>query len=242
MHRAGIYAIVHVLSGQRYVGQTNSFERRWEQHREALIAGNHHNPRLQALWRADSELAFEFVEVEVAPAYLQPIQLQKWLQKKEHELIRTYKAKGQAFNIVDAELVETRAAQEAALAPPVSASSRIHEELRVIKSQVAAAEAAVRTSAKVLTDAQAQLLAAEVSRNRSVGFFRALFGRTDRPVDLENDRQVTHVKGTVAMAARELTMRDTELQALLERRKDLHNSYSGNVRRAAVRRRAWSMF
>ena len=127
MHRAGIYAIVHILSGHRYVGQTNSFERRWAQHREALIAGNHHNPRLQTLWHADSELAFEFVEIEVAPAYLQPVQLQKWLLKKEHELIRTYKARGQAFNIVDAELVETRAALEAARKPLVSASSQIHE-------------------------------------------------------------------------------------------------------------------
>ena len=242
MHRAGIYAIVHVLSGQRYVGQTNSFERRWAQHREALIAGSHHNPRLQALWRVDSELAFEFVEVEVAPAHLQPIQLQKWLLKKEHEFIRTYKAKGQAFNIVDAELVETRAARQAAMAPQVSASSQIHEELKVIKSQVAAMEVKIRTGAKALADAQAQLLAAEVRRNRSVGFFRTFFGRTDRPADLENDRQVAHAKGTVAMAARDLAMRDAELKALLERRRDLHNSYPGNVRRAAVRRRAWSMF
>ena len=242
MHRAGIYAIVHVLSGRRYFGQTKSFERRWEQHREALIAGVHHNPRLQAVWNSDGELAIEFVELEVAPAYLQPVQLQKWLREKEHELIRTYKAKGLAFNIVDAELVETRAAVQAASTPRVSASGLIHKELQTLKSQVSAAEATVRIKTKVLTDAKSQLLVAKALQSQSVGFLRAHFGRTDRPEDLENARQVEIAKATVAQAAEDFAKSSGELETLLARRKALHNAYPGNVRRATVRRRAWGMF
>ena len=36
--------------------------------------------------------------------------------------------------------------------------------------------------------------------------------------------------------------RSAELEALLARRRDLHNSYPGIVRRAEIRRRAWAMF
>lgn len=242
MNRAGIYAIVHVLSGHRYVGQTNSFERRWAQHREALIAGNHHNPRLQTMWQADSELAFEFVEMKVAPAHLQPMQLQKWLLKMEHELIRTYKARGQAFNIIDAELVETGAALEAAKTPHASASTLIHEALQVIKSQVAIAELAVKTKSKGLADAQALLLSLEASRTQSIGLFRAFFGRTDRSEDFGIAKQIEDAKGAVAVAVKDLAAKDADLLALLDRRKNLYNSYPGNVRRSAVRRRTWSMF
>lgn len=242
VHRAGVYAIVHVLSGRRYCGQTNSFERRWKQHRAALIAGLHHNPRLQAMWDTDGDLAFEFVELEVAPVYLQPVQLQKWLLQREHELIRTYKAKGLAFNIVQAELVETRAAVQAVSAPSGSASGHIHKELQEVKSQVSAVEALVRTKTKIFNDAESQLFAAKSRQPQLIGFLRALFGRTDRLEDLENTLQVTTAMAAVARAADELAKCNCKLQVLLARRRDLHNSYPGNVRREAVRRRAWSMF
>ena len=242
MHRAGIYAIVHVLSGRRYLGQTNSFERRWEQHREALLGGVHHNPRLQAVWKSDGELAFEFLELEVAPAYLQPVQLQKWLKAREHELIRTYKARGLAFNIVDAELVETRAAAQAARTPRVSASAAIYTELQTLKSQVSAAEATVRSKNKVLTEARLQLGLLRSRQRQSVGFLSALFGRTDRPEDLENAKQVEIAAAAVARATEDLSKCSADLEALMARRKGLHKSYPGNVRRAAVRRRGWGMF
>lgn len=242
MHRAGLYAIVHVLSGRRYVGQTNSFERRWKQHRDALVGGVHHNPRLQTVWDSDGELAFEFVELEVAPAHLQPVQLQKWLHKREHELIRTYKAKGLAFNIVDAELVETRAALSAANTPQASVSSHIHRKLQELKLQVAAAETIVRMHAKAMTKAESQLLDATGRQNKTIGFLRGIFGRADRPEDLENARLVALATTTVDEAASELAKSHSALAALLELRKDLHNSYPENVRRAAIRRRSRSMF
>ena len=242
MDRAGIYAIVHVLSGRRYFGQTNSFERRWEQHREALVAGVHHNPRLQEVWDSDGELAFEFLELEVAPAYLQPVQLQKWLHEREHELIRTYKARGLAFNIVDAELVETHAAAQAARAPRFSASAAIYTELQAVKSQVSAAEATVRSKNNVLTEARSQLLLVKSRQTQSVSFLRALFGCTDRPEDLENEKQVEIATSAVARATEDLAKCSADLEALLARRKDLHNAYPGNMRRAAVRRRGWGMF
>jgi hypothetical protein len=242
MHRAGLYAIIHVLSGRRYVGQTNSFERRWEQHREALNDGTHHNPRLQALWNADGHLAFAFIEIEVAPAFLQPAELQQWLLRKERDLIRAYKAKGLVFNVVDPELVETRAAAEAATAPRISAASQIHRELQRVKARIAEAEASVRTLTKALEEARLRFRIVEVMQSQSRGLLRGLFGRRDRAEDLAIAAEVEAARATFDKATEDLAACNTELQTLVERRRVFHNSYPGNVRRAAVRRRAWSMF
>lgn len=124
----------------------------------------------------------------------------------------------------------------------LQASELIHKELQAVKTQVSAAEATVRTKAKILIDAKSQLLVARARQNQSIGFLRALFGRADRPEDIQNARQVEEATATVAQAAEDLAKCSGELDALLARRKDLHNSYPGNVRRAAIRRRARSMF
>ena len=105
LHRPGIYAIVHVLSGRRYIGQSKNIEKRWGQHRELLKGESHHNQRLQKVWSSDGELAFEFLVVEYAPANLESLALQRWLYKKEKYHINLHKSRNAAFNIVDAELV-----------------------------------------------------------------------------------------------------------------------------------------
>ncbi len=242
MHRAGIYAIVHVLSGWRYLGQTNSFKRRWEQHREALISRHHHNQRLQEAWDLDGELAFDFVELEVAPAYLQPVQLQEWLLQREHDLIQTYKTIGLAFNIVDAELVVTHAAVQAANTPNVALSAGIHKQLNALKPRITEAEALVREKIKDLNEARAKFAAAERHQSNSIGIFRSLFGRRDGPESLENERQVQAAAAAVSAASEELSKASASLEAMIADRKALNNSYPGNVRRAAARRRARGMF
>ena len=206
------------------------------------MAGVHHNQRLQEAWNSDGELAFEFVELEVAPAYLQPLQLQKWLLAREHDLIRTYKGKGLAFNIVDAELVQTRAAATAATEKCVPPSKLIYAELQRLKPTIVAAEAAVHAKSMAHAVAESKHRAATTEQKQSIGFFRSLFGRNDRPEDLERARQVEIASALVAQSANELAVAQRELNALLERRRDLHNLYPGNVRRASVRSRAWRMF
>jgi hypothetical protein len=108
-HRPGIYAIVHVLSGTRYVGQSGDLLRRFEQHWELLQLAKHHNPRLQKTWDGDGPDAFEFKVVELAPSELEGMRLQRWLAAREGDHIATFKKRGFAFNIVDAEVVQVSA-------------------------------------------------------------------------------------------------------------------------------------
>lgn len=58
--KSGIYEIVNIASGKRYVGRAVDIERRWYMHRWALSRGRHHSRRLQAAWAKHGPTAFEF--------------------------------------------------------------------------------------------------------------------------------------------------------------------------------------
>lgn len=57
---AGIYQIVHVESGRRYIGSSINVNLRLRKHRAQLRRGSHTNPSLQNAWLTHGEGAFEF--------------------------------------------------------------------------------------------------------------------------------------------------------------------------------------
>lgn len=68
MKQTGVYAIVHVASGKRYVGSSGrSFSIRFRDHHRALRKGRHHSGYLQQAWDKHGESAFEFRIEEITP-------------------------------------------------------------------------------------------------------------------------------------------------------------------------------
>jgi hypothetical protein len=65
---ACIYAIVHVATGDTYIGATTQPGLRWTYHRRDLRAGKHSSTRLQAAWDAFGEAAFEVKRLLVCRA------------------------------------------------------------------------------------------------------------------------------------------------------------------------------
>ena len=61
---SGIYEIVNLVNGKRYVGSSIDVRRRWAQHRAHLQAGTHHCPPLQRAWRRYGEASFRFDLIE----------------------------------------------------------------------------------------------------------------------------------------------------------------------------------
>lgn len=57
---SGIYEIVNIASGKRYIGSAKSFARRWNVHRCRLRRGNHHSAHLQNAWNKYGEEGFQF--------------------------------------------------------------------------------------------------------------------------------------------------------------------------------------
>lgn len=60
----GIYAIVHVASGRRYIGSARNIYNRWRGHKSNLNLNKHHSPRLQNTWNKYGKETFVFVVLE----------------------------------------------------------------------------------------------------------------------------------------------------------------------------------
>lgn len=58
--KSGIYEIVNIVNGKRYIGSAVKFSTRFAVHRGSLRTGKHHSRYLQASWNKYGELAFEF--------------------------------------------------------------------------------------------------------------------------------------------------------------------------------------
>lgn len=61
---SGIYAVLNLLNGKRYIGSAVNLERRWRCHFCALRRGNHHNIHLQRAFRKYGEAAFGWIVLE----------------------------------------------------------------------------------------------------------------------------------------------------------------------------------
>lgn len=60
----GIYEIVNIANGKRYVGSAVNFSARWRVHRHHLRNGKHHSIALQRAWDKYGEESFEFSIIE----------------------------------------------------------------------------------------------------------------------------------------------------------------------------------
>jgi group I intron endonuclease len=60
-----VYAVIHRLSEDAYVGCSARLEVRWTEHKRQLTLGRHSSPRLQAAWDKDGETAFMFTILAV---------------------------------------------------------------------------------------------------------------------------------------------------------------------------------
>lgn len=88
--QAGVYAIINLDDGTTYIGSTNNFEKRWYEHRWALIKGCHWNAHLQGAWSKYGEDAFKFTVVEIIGGSADDMlgREQHWLDfMQEHALV-----------------------------------------------------------------------------------------------------------------------------------------------------------
>lgn len=63
----GIYEIVNLVDGKRYIGSAVNIRTRWCVHRHMLKKGNHHSPYLQNAWSKHGSNSFQFRVVLICP-------------------------------------------------------------------------------------------------------------------------------------------------------------------------------
>lgn len=74
----GIYLITNHFNNKVYVGQTNDFERRKEQHFAALVNGKHENKFMQKDYNAHPE-EWTFIILEECPLSLLNVREKYWI-------------------------------------------------------------------------------------------------------------------------------------------------------------------
>lgn len=57
---SGIYEIVNLVTGRRYIGSSKNIQRRWYEHKLKLQNDSHHSPKLQGAWNKYGEHNFKF--------------------------------------------------------------------------------------------------------------------------------------------------------------------------------------
>ncbi len=83
---SGVYQIMCVVTGARYVGSSIDVFGRWRDHRAALLAGRHVNPKFQAVFAKYGERNFKLEVLEEAePSALLSAE-QRWLDSERPEL------------------------------------------------------------------------------------------------------------------------------------------------------------
>lgn len=65
--KSGIYVILNLSNGKRYIGQAASIGDRWLTHRSHLEVGRHHSKYLQASWKKYGAEIFKFYVLEYVP-------------------------------------------------------------------------------------------------------------------------------------------------------------------------------
>lgn len=64
---SGVYAIVHIRTGRRYVGSAVDVQIRIGKHIKLLRRNSHHNIHLQRAWNSNGESAFRFELLDLCP-------------------------------------------------------------------------------------------------------------------------------------------------------------------------------
>ena len=82
--QSGVYEIVCIESGNKYVGHANNLAGRFRQHKFKLRGNNHHTPHLQSAWNRYGEGAFIFKSLIVCSRQDALEYEQKLLNTKEY--------------------------------------------------------------------------------------------------------------------------------------------------------------
>ncbi|MGZ6373575.1 MAG: GIY-YIG nuclease family protein, partial [Ktedonobacterales bacterium] len=110
----GIYAIVNMVNGKRYIGSAVSIEKRWREHRRDFQIDDHHCVYLYRAWVKYGAETFNWIVLEeVADRNLLVEREQWWIDTTPSELLyNTCRVAGSTLGVIPG--VETRAKMSAA--------------------------------------------------------------------------------------------------------------------------------
>lgn len=171
----GLYRITICSLQQVYVGQSNDINRRIASHWLDLQMGRHANSELQKAWSFGGFADLKVDVIEQAPPNQSELERQRWLGSREKHWISHYRNLGKSINILEGEVVATKAAR-VQFEAEVAAKNRDHDTYVKNRKNVIAAEMQVLNTRVSPTTEQIcalyqKLNAAEARIKESGGLF-----------------------------------------------------------------------
>ena len=80
MKKSGIYCILNLINGKRYVGSSVDIKARWARHKYNLKKNKHPNKHLQAAWNKCGKNSFVFEIQELCAVELLKEREEYWIQ------------------------------------------------------------------------------------------------------------------------------------------------------------------
>jgi group I intron endonuclease len=97
MTNCGIYIIINLTNGHRYVGSSCNVLLRWQRHQENLRKGNHHSRYLQRAWNLHGENNFKFIFLQECERNVRLEKEQEWMSIFHPEYNMAKQAKGGSY-------------------------------------------------------------------------------------------------------------------------------------------------
>lgn len=227
-HKPGVYLIRHLPSGMTYVGQANRIQTRWNQHKQQLRAGSHHNKALQKYWLNFREEDFQFKVIVNAPEGLSPLQLQRWLVQFERKVYLELKREGAALNDGEPEIAATNAAVlEYQIEDKNNAKahdSHISAERRRVKARYEELEERIRPDTQRLHELRMEL-DRRATKIRNLSGWRRLFHSLPQGYNRDEEqryieclqKEIASIAPKVSAIGDEIAKLKTEYKSLYQR-------------------------
>ena len=95
--KTGIYVILNLINGKRYIGQSSNIEHSLEAHRAKLVKNKHQNECLQLAWIAYGPGSFVFETLEECEESKLSERQTYWIA--QYQATDTHKGYNQGLNI-----------------------------------------------------------------------------------------------------------------------------------------------
>ena len=199
--KSGIYSITNTVNGKVYVGSAVNLERRWSEHRFALLGNRHDNMHLQRAWNKYGEIAFAFIVLEIVARKMFLIEREQyWISERNAAGQEGYNMCPVAGNCLGRKFsakTKAKMSESAKRRPPISDETRalISATQKAVSPEVRARIAALHIGKKHTAESIAKMSASKTGTKHTAETKAKLSAITSAMPQAQRDKLAAAQRG-----------------------------------------------